>query len=268
MKGQSMENTIQNNQLIYIAKYKFGIKIPFIEKPILTLTGPENKEVVAFHYPKIYDKKLSQKPVMVSRCIGQPGDTLQIVKKEIFLNSKPIVDIPTIQLKYRLFSEKGDLTDDFLNEYSITQGGKVNEVGLYDFPLTEDQAKVLEKDNRISGLRILRDKPGDLADIFPFSGYYAFSADDFGPVKIPQQGWTVSINKRNIDLYKQIISVYENNTLRIVSDKVFINGEEAFSYTFKNDYYFVLDDNRDYADDSRFWGFLPADHLYGMVIGY
>lgn len=268
MKGQFMEKAILDKQLILIAKYKYGIRIPFVEKPILATNGPESGQLIAFRYPKVYDKTLSRKPVMISRCTGQPGDTLQIINKKVFLNRKEIDDIPTVQFKYRLYSLHGELTGDFLKENSIAQGGEVNEAGLYDFPLTGNQAKALENDRRISGLRILKEKSADQADVFPISSYYAFTADDFGPVKIPQKGWTVPITIRNIDLYKQIISEYENNILEITSGKVYINGEEAFSYTFKKNYYFVLDDNRDYAYDSRFWGFLPADHLVGRVVGH
>lgn len=268
MKGQTMEKAIQDGEWLWLAKYKYGIKIPFVEKPVLAQNGPEHGQVVAFHYPKIYDRKISQKPDMVSRCIGHPGDMLQIIDKEIFINRDAIARLPSVQFKYRLYSKEGELNQDFYQENGIAQGVKVNEAGLYDFPLTGMQAEKLGKDERVSGLRILREKSSDMADIFPVSSYYAFTADDFGPVKIPQKGWAVPINSRNIDLYKQIIKEYEGNSLELVSGKVYINGEEAFSYTFNQNYFFVLDDNRDYADDSRFWGFLPADHIIGPVVGF
>ncbi|MCF8370177.1 MAG: signal peptidase I [Bacteroidales bacterium] len=268
MKGQAMEQSIQDGEWLLVAKFKYGIKIPFAEKLIFAQNQPGNGQIIAFHYPKIYDRKISQKPNMVSRCIGQPGDTLQIINKEIFINREAVTKFPSVQFKYRLYSNEGELNQEFFQEYGIAQGGKVNEVGLYDFPLTRNQAEKLGQDERVSGLRILRGKPSDMADIFPVSSYYAFSSDNFGPVKIPQKGWTVPLNIRNIDLYKQIIKEYEVNSLELISGKVFINGEETVSYTFKQNYFFVLDDNRDYADDSRFWGFLPADHLIGAVVGF
>ena len=266
MKGQQMEKTVRNGSRLLVAKYKYTFSFPFATEPLMTYGTIEHGTLIAFHYPKVYDLPTNKKPILISRCVGQPGDTIVIKNKNLFVDGDRVEEPNTIQKKYRMFCKKGDFDEDFYRDYNITQGGQVNDAGLFDFPLTKDQVDRLENDERVSGLRLLKKKTKLDQAIFPVSPFYSFSIDDYGPVKVPQKGWTVPINIRNIDLYKQIIEHYEGNQLEVRKGKVFINGEEAFSYTFKSNYYFVLDDNRDYANDSRSWGFLPANHVMGSVL--
>ncbi len=268
MKGQTMEKYLRNDQTLIILKFRFGIRLPFSEKTLFQTSLPAHHEVVAFNNPLLQDVPVNQKPIRISRCIGLPGDTLQIREKEVLINRKQPNDPETVQRKYRMFIAGHENQKILMEKYNISQGGKINDVGLYDFPLTKKQASEIQNDSLVSGFRLLKSKEEAVkSQIFPTDPYYAFTIDNYGPVVVPQKGWTVPVNIRNIGLYKRIIHQYEGNNLTTTYDKVYINGEEAFSYTFKENYIFVLDDNRDYGDDSRNWGFLPTDHLIGKVTG-
>ncbi len=267
VNDKTMANSILPGQDIFVFKAGYGIKLPFIEEPIITYSSPQRNDIIAFHLPKYYDIPVSEKPKKISRCVGLPGDTLQIFSKNVLINGKKIQENENIQYQYRIVSKNGLLKKSFFNKYDLQQVRLISELGVYDIPLTEKMSVEISKDKLIANVRLLEGKTGyDLPPIFPVSPYYSFTKDNFGTVVVPSRNWKVPINIRNIDLYKRIIGQYENNNIKIEKGEVYINNQIASSYTFKNNYYFVLDDNRDKAEDSRHWGFLPENHIIGEII--
>lgn len=133
--------------------------------------------------------------------------------------------------------------------------------------LTDEMVAKLQENPAIDSVVKLVEEKGVYGGSFPQKpNLYPWNSDNFGPIYIPKAGTTVEINARTIPLYKKIIRDYEHNDVEVTGQKVLINGQEANSYTFKQDYYWMMGDNRDHSEDSRAWGYVPADHIVGKPV--
>ncbi|MBU2945600.1 signal peptidase I [Zobellia uliginosa] len=134
-------------------------------------------------------------------------------------------------------------------------------------PLTDEMVAELKRESALDSIvRIVEKKGVPGGNIFPQSADYPWNYDQMGPIYIPQKGATVALNLKVLPLYKKIIREYEGNTISVAGNQIKINGEIADSYTFKQDYYWMMGDNRDHSEDSRAWGYVPENHIVGTPI--
>ena len=213
---------------------------------------------------------IDKRDYYIKRCLGLPGDTLFIKQGKVFINKKYYTDPKKLQHTYYVKTNDKEIPDDKLKELGVWKGDiNLNKATwLYEMPLTENMARELAKYDGVQGIRKQEKVEASVFNytIFPYSNFYLWTEDNYGPVIIPKKNDTVMLNARNICLYERIIETYEKNKPEVKNDKVFINGKQTDKYVFKKDYYFVIGDNRHNSFDSRYWGFVPFDHIVGKAI--
>ncbi len=293
----SMEKSLLVNDFLFVSKMHYGARIPMtpISFPFVHHTMPltggksyseavqwdykrlpgfgtvERYDDVVFNYPQDnadngFDRPVDKKENYIKRCVGIPGDTIEIKNKRLYVNGKKGYDPAYRQYNYDVRAVNGTAVNAAILEekglYPVSP-----EYSLTVYSLTDQEVKEL---NQIPNIKITAfDKADSNANLacFPrkIQDILRWNEDNYGPIYIPKKGVTIPLNKINLLMYQMVIEEYENHTLTANENNIMIDGKVATSYTFEMDYYWLMGDNRHNSADSRFWGFVPEDHVVGKA---
>lgn len=293
----SMERSLLIGDFLFVSKVNYGPRMPItpVAFPFahhtMPLTGTKaywdglemdyrrlpglqkikRNDVVVFNYPMEadapYSRPVDKRENYIKRAIGIPGDTVSLANAQVYINNEMGINPPESQLSYEVLTDGTDINPDRIIDLRLDLIGRGN-VDQYRFHLTKDMAEKIKGWSNIKSVTPLIMPPGyqQPGGVFPKDGYEDWNQDNIGPIIVPHSGWTVDLDSMTAPLYERAITVYEGNTFETKDDGYYINGTKASNYTFKMNYYWMMGDNRHNSLDSRFWGFVPEDHIVGKAL--
>ena len=289
----SMERSLLVGDFLFVSKMHYGTRIPktpiqmplthqkiwgteipsysdAIQLPYYRLPGfadVERNDVVVFNFPTEFQYPNDLKTNYIKRAVGTPGDVVEIKNGDLFINSEPAMKPEEMQYSYDVITNR-PLNHEFFKDYDISQGSYspfMDGSGYWVFT-TDEIIERLKSSPVVTEVIKRIQNPGGEKGIFPEGLSTQWNRDQYGPLTVPGQGWTIEMTPDHVMRYGFTIEHYEGHEqVEIKGNELFIDGQKVDSYTFKQDYYFMMGDNRHDSLDSRYWGFVPEDHVVGKA---
>jgi signal peptidase I len=274
----SMRDALKPGDLLIVNKLSVGgrfpvspIAVPFTNFyvnasiPVFRFPGfsdVETNDIVIFNDPTEITIPIDRRTQLSKRCVGTPGDTVQLIDRVVFVNGVELEETPGIVENYWMDFTDSTEVPELLESLGVTEGSKLSDDGDWLISTTVNIVTVLKEQGHV--VRLWDDDQSEMNGVlFPWDNY-GWDQYNYGPLIVPAEDKSIGLRIGNIALYQPIIEA-SGHIVTTSGGAVLIDGIVVTEYTFEQDHFFVLGDNRSNAADSRFWGFLPEDHLIGTA---